>query len=129
MALAHIDGTPIKSEKSKLMQKLEGKVSSNPPSSIDVCIGDGMFLIQSMQNVAPTYGGIAKSIMTNLCSRARRIDFVCDTYKSPSIKDIERSIRGNQENKISIKVHGPEQHRPKDFSQALRHSDFKKDHC
>ena len=115
----------MKNNKSKLMHILEGKSSGVSPTSVDACVIDGMFIIQSLESIAPTYGAIAKDIMVNLCRKAKRVDFVCDTYKSPSIKDIERGRRGNLGGEISLIVQGPEQHRPKDFQQALRNN-FKK---
>lgn len=71
MALAHVDGTIMTRDKSKVLHRLEGKVASSPPPSVNVCAVDGMFLIQSLQNVAPTYSGEAKSIMESLCSQAK----------------------------------------------------------
>ena len=102
MSLSHIDGTVMKSNKSKLMHKLEGKVSSSPPASVDVCVVDGMFMTQSLHNLEPAYGGIAKKILRSLCRKAKRVDFVCDTYERPSIKDIERCARGNVRSEFNI---------------------------
>ena len=52
-----------------------------------------------------------------------RIDFVCDTYQSPSIKDIERENRGTDESAYVIT--GPEQKRPKEWQHALQSGAFK----
>ena len=53
----------------------------------------------------------------------KRVDFVCDTYNSPSIKDIERSAHGVREQQFVIT--GRDQKHPRDFSVALRSSHFK----
>ena len=84
---------------------------------------DGMFLIQSLVDLPSTFGGVANVILSRLARHANRVDFVCDTYKHPSIKDINREDRGSTEGEV--KVSGPEQRRPKDFSQALKTELFK----
>jgi hypothetical protein len=52
-----------------------------------------------------------------------RVDFVCDTYRTPSIKDIERERRGSEES--SYLITGPQQSRPKDWQHALQSPSFK----
>ncbi|MCG7875152.1 MAG: hypothetical protein N0C90_02335 [Candidatus Thiodiazotropha endolucinida] len=123
MTLAHVDGTKITTDKSKLFAKLEARIHSDAPRSVDVCIMDGMFLIQSLVALPPTFGGVAKLIMSCLARLADRVDFLCDTYKHPSIKDITREDRGSVTGEI--KVSGPDQRRPKDFGTALKAESFK----
>ena len=50
------------------------------------------------------------------------MDFVADTYKSPSIKDCERISRGTG---CATKITGPEQRRPNDFQKAMKSAFFK----
>ena len=45
----------------------------------DLCIDD----------LPATYDGIAKTIWSILCGLVKQVDFVCDVYYSPSIKDHE----------------------------------------
>ena len=123
LTLAHIDGTKITTDKSKLFGKLEKRITPAAPENVDVCIVDGMFLIQSLANLPQTFGGIANVILSCLVKLGSRVDFVCDTYKHPSIKDIEREDRGSVSGEI--KVSGQEQRRPKEFSVALKSESFK----
>ena len=44
---AHIDGTKITTDKPKLFGKLEKRITTDAPKNVDVCIVDGMFLVQS----------------------------------------------------------------------------------
>ena len=62
MVLAHVYGTVMKSNKCKLMHKLKRNVLIVLAASVDVCLVNGMLMIQSLESVAPTYGGIAKII-------------------------------------------------------------------
>ena len=124
LTFAHIDGTKVSTDKSTLFSKFEARVVTDAPRNVDVSIVDGMFLIQSLVDLPPTFGGVANVILSRLARLANRVDFVCDTYKHPSIKDITREDRGSVEGEV--KVSGPEQRRPKDFTQALKSESFKK---
>lgn len=123
LALAHVNGAMNKTDKSALMKKLEKQVNTEEPMTCDAHVIDGMFLIQSLTNLPPTFGGVAKTILQILCSLSERVDFVCDTYKSPTIKHAERVLRDS--NEADIKVTGPDQKRPKDFQKALQSEKFK----
>ena len=125
LAIAHVDGSVNKTDKSKLMHKLEERVESGRPPSRDACAIDAMFLIQSLVDVPATFGGIAKVILARLLEFAPRVDFVCDSYKSPSIKDIEHSRRGSDGTHTEFIISGPEQKRTKDFNAALNSPTFK----
>ena len=76
-----------------------------------------------MMDLPATYGEVAKVILSKICTYGKRIDFVCDTYRSPSIKDNERNMRGA--NDINIVIAGSEQKRPSNFGQALSSGRFK----
>ena len=78
------------------MTKLEKYATSTPPLSVDVTLVDGMFHMNSLQNIPETYGEVAAYIIKELCRKSKWINFICDTYTSPSIKDLER-IRREEE--------------------------------
>ncbi|KAH3775245.1 hypothetical protein DPMN_176645 [Dreissena polymorpha] len=83
----------MKTDKSKLMKILEDRITSGPPQRIDATIIDGIFLIQTMTDLPSTFAEIAKVIISRLSSLSSRVYFACDTYRHPSIKDIERTSR------------------------------------
>ena len=69
-----------------------------------------------------TFGENAKLILAQVLSFAKRVDFACDTYKSPSIKDIKRCIRGSDSRDVDFLIKGPDQKRPSNFQVALKSS-------
>ena len=119
LCLGHVDGSMNKTDKAKLMHKLEERVESSSPKEIDACTIDAMIFIQSLVNLPATFGEIAKLILTNLTASTKRIYFVCDLYTSPSIKDAERSCELDRKYVLS----GPGT--PKDFNVAPKSSCFK----
>lgn len=124
LSLAHVDGSPNKTDKAKLLHKLENEVHSTIPGSpVDVTIVDGMFLLHTLQNLPVTFGEVASLILRVLCSMSVRVDMICDVYKNPSIKDIEHSRRSADETAYSIT--GPSQQRPKEWQKALQSPGFK----
>ncbi len=123
LSLAHVDGSVMKTDKSKLMKILEDRITSEPPQRIDATIIDGMFLIQTMTALPSTFAEIAKVIISRLSGLSSRVDFVCDTYRHPSIKDIERTSRSAVVG--GFIVSGRDQRRPKEFHKALRSESFK----
>ncbi|KAI9550660.1 hypothetical protein GHT06_005149 [Daphnia sinensis] len=58
---------------------------------------------------------------------ANRIDLVFDTTKSPSIKDMERDHRTEEERALPIKLTGPNQRTPSDLKKFLRNDSFKQE--
>ena len=62
LALAHIDGSLTKTDKSQLMKKLEATIESECPSNnqADVTLVDAMFHLHILQDIPETYGEIAK---------------------------------------------------------------------
>ena len=124
LSLAHVDGSINKTDKSKLMHLLEDKIHTSAPGHVDVYLVDAMCIIQAItKNIPRTYGGIALLILRRICSLADTILFVCDSYDSHSVKDIEHAKRG--ESDVDIKITGSEQKRPNDFHRALRSSRYK----
>lgn len=122
LSLAHIDGSMLKTDKSKLLRKLESLTNNLSPASVDTTVVDAMCLIQSLVELPTTYGGIAQVILRRLSSLSPQVDFVTDTYIQPSIKDFERESRGTG---LNAKIGGPHQKRPKDFAKALKSASFK----
>lgn len=125
MSLSHVDGSLTKTDKSKLMSKLESISESTPPETVDVVIVDAMFYMHILQEIPDTYGEVAERILKDLCRHeAKRIDFVCDTYNAPSIKDVEHASRSHGRESTYC-ITGSDQKRPKDWSEALKSSSFK----
>ena len=126
LCLGDISGAKHSTSKSTLARYLEKKVTSDPPNSIDVYIVDAMYFIRSSlsKHLHATYGALAYHILSQICI-AKRVDFVCDTYPTPCIKDEEQGKRGIQN--LNIVITGPKQKRPKDFKSALESRTFKKD--
>ena len=114
-----------KTDKAKLLHKIEGHVDHDAPNAneINATIVDAMFLIHTLQHLPPTYGGVAQVILHLLCAMSDRIDFVCDTYHSPSIKYLERERRGSED--FTLSITGREQIRPRDWENALKSASFK----
>ena len=81
------------------------------------------FLLHALLDVPATFGEIASLILSKLCAMSSRVDLVCDTYQSPSIKDTARGRRGN--NETSYTIIGPLQRSPKNCMKALHSRSFK----
>ena len=114
-----------KTDKSQLMTKLENMSQSTPPATANAIIVDAMFYLHIIQDIPETYGEIAATIPKDLCQNmSKRIDFVCDIYNSPSIKDTEHDNR-SMENERTYNITGSDQKRPKEWSEALKSPSFK----
>ena len=115
-----------KTDKSTVMHIIERKVTSLPPNQIENAIVDGMFILCMLPNrLAPTLQGLVEYVSVKIMKLTRhRIDLCFDTYMSPSIKDSERSARGNKE--ISKTFHfGAGQKTPGNFKDLFKLSEFK----
>ena len=66
------------------------RIITDAPRNIGACIVDGMFLVQSHEDLPSTFGGQANVTLSRLVRRANHVDFACDTFKYPSINDITR---------------------------------------
>ncbi|KAG7164776.1 hypothetical protein Hamer_G005196 [Homarus americanus] len=122
-SLAYLKGLINKTGKTAVQKKLETKVNSQLPFTVDVCVTDAMFLIRSLVDLPAANGGVAGVLLSKLCAHARCVDFVCDTCTSPSIKDNERHMLGAIE--VNIVTADPEQKRLKNVNQALSFGLFK----
>jgi hypothetical protein len=89
---------------------------------------DGFYFLHLLINVPSSYGNIAKLILQTVCrTQAVEIHLIFDTYKSPSIKDIERQNRSiSSQHQNTYKINGPNQQRSAEFSELLKNSSFKK---
>lgn len=125
LSLCHPDGTPHKTQKSKLLIHIEGKVNSSQPSSIDTIIFDGMSLLHMLSDVPTTYGGLIKHLLNKMFkSQAKEIRLIYDTYLSPSIKDVERNRRMSNRQDV-YNIIGLDQKLPRNLHQALQSESFK----
>jgi hypothetical protein len=123
-ALATPDGLPAKTDKAKLMHRLEDEtaVVDHPKlEELGAYIVDGNALLQSLIALPQTFGELSEKVFSVL-PKVKRLDFVTDTYKDNSIKAAERSRRGTSE---SYLVKGPSTKLPKEWKSFLSNNDNK----
>ena len=108
-ALATAYGIPRKTNKATLSAKIQKVVPSPdriPANSASII--DGMSLVQKVRGNEATFGDITKSIISmalGVSGSCSRVDIVFDTYKTNSIKSIERAQRGeDQEERHQLKA-------------------------
>ncbi len=99
-ALSTSDGLLRKTNKASLATHLQ-KGMAVAEEHLENCasIVDGMNLVQRVKGDQATFGDIASSILLMALregSQDRRIDIVFDTYQENSIKNSERSVRGEE---------------------------------
>ena len=88
-SLCHIDGSMLKSPKSKLMAHLEKQAVNNHPQCIDSTIIDAMFFLHLQKNLPETYQAVSRNLFVKIVNtKGRFIHFVSDKNLSPSIKDV-----------------------------------------
>ena len=64
MISSHDQETDHSIEQGMTTAPLEGKVTSDVPSTVDACVIDGNFLLHALPpNLPRTYGGLARSIL------------------------------------------------------------------
>ena len=105
MALALPDGTPVKTQKAKLLHKLEdlqmGSVDDSNTLNFTHHIFDGGLVMHSVlltTTSGTNFGSIARNILSSVCSGGSSEVFVCfDHYGALSIKQCEREIRGTED--------------------------------
>ena len=66
LTFAHSDGHIIFTDVSSLFSKLEVRIITDALSNVDVCIVDGMFLVQSHVDLPSTFGGEANVTLSRL---------------------------------------------------------------
>lgn len=106
LSLATPSGTLVKTAKAKLLHILENTATAQ--SQVDVrsfsdnAIGvDGMATIQAFKGKFTTFSEFSDKVFDSLVKlvlywKAKRLDFVCDTYPRISIKNSERTKRSEQ---------------------------------
>lgn len=110
LSLCHLDGTIVKSDKSTLTRKIESEIEDHGyPDSTDILIIDGIFLLHRLKQLPQKFGDIAIEILKMITRddkghhmTGKQIYLIFDLYKSPSIKDKERSLRGSYSEEFSI---------------------------
>jgi hypothetical protein len=126
LSLAHFDGMMHKTNKSVFLKHLEKQLVSQSPPKTDILIIDGFYFFHLLFDIPSTFGKLALFIMEKLCkTEAQEVHLVFDSYKSPSIKDCERSSRANEYSDVIFSITGPDQKCPSNFVQSLRSNSFK----
>ena len=122
-ALATADGSPMKTDKAKLLHHLEGEISrSERPNLSQVSyIYDGNALSQSLTNLPNTFEELAEKVFTAL-PKTERIDVVTDTCKENAITNAERSRRGNSK---KLLFSGSKTRIPRDWKGLLSNNENK----
>ena len=117
----HPDGSMYQSDKSAVLDYLVKNIDVTPPDPVRTVIVDGMFLIKSTINQRfPTFAAFARTMLMKVLKLTEYSADICfDVYESPSIKDIKRKDRGNEETE-RIFTFGPRQKLPADISSLLQ---------
>ena len=124
---AHPDGTIRDSPKSNVATFLKTKIQTTQTPEIDAVIVDGMFMLRLLIEKFSTYQTLARNILKEVLKMTtRRADLVFDVYESPSIKDIERKSRGNEET-LALYSIGPKQKIEGNVKELLANSEYKKE--
>ena len=123
LSMVHSDGTPMKTPKN--LESMQDGFDEG--SSVDATLFDGGLLLHTYLSVAhsiPTYGSIARSVLSQVCSTAgQEIHVLFDTYVTDSIKGSERRLRGAEDRPFVIA--GPEQTPRQSGQQLLKNGIFK----
>lgn len=132
LALAHCDGSHMKTEKAALLRKLESFQTQTitevdlPKSFVQVY--DGGLLVHSIlsqTNMGASFASIARTMLSVICSGSGASEaHVClDKYVKNSIKDSERQLRGSVDSVYVIT--GPEQTIRQSGKKLLNNGVFK----
>ena len=124
----HPDGAMYQSDKSVVFTHITGNNNFTPPEGVRTVIVDGMFLVRSTMNQhCQTFAAFARILLLKaLKLTENRVDLCFDVYESPSVKDIKRRDRGNEDTEREF-IFGPRQKFPSDFESLLKISEFKKE--
>ena len=66
LTFAHSDGLKISTDISTLFSKLKVRIITDALRNVDVCIVDGIFLVQSHVDLPSTFGGEANVTLSRL---------------------------------------------------------------
>ena len=101
LCITHSDGSGLKTDRSKLLNKLEelqDGFTETPLPLIDVTLMDGEQLIHSFLSAIgkiTSYGNLAKTFLSYVCgSGGKEINLLFDTYHPMPLKETERKLRG-----------------------------------
>ena len=121
--LATADGSPVKSDKAKLLHNLEGTIeaSEKPVQEDTVYIYDGHALLQAMTAIPDTFEEVAERVFT-LLPKTQRVDFVTDSYYEHSIKAFERRCRGMS---TTFLLSGPRTKTPREWKSFISNDENK----
>lgn len=129
LSLAHADGAHLKTAKSTLLNKLEDfqtDVLTDLPMDCARVYDGGLLIhsVLSLVNVGATFGSIARTVLSTVCSGSGSEVHVClDKYVENSIKDSERQLRGTVHTIYTIS--GPDQSVRQKGQTLLSSSSFK----
>ncbi|XP_068240150.1 uncharacterized protein [Palaemon carinicauda] len=132
LSLAHADGALLKSRKHTLLNRLEEFQKDTPiPTEVHqgICVRiyDGGLLIHSVlsvMNVGTSYGAIARTIISTVCTGGGDEIHVClDKYVENSVNDSERKLRGAEDSVYTIT--GPNQTMRRKGAKLLKNGMFK----
>lgn len=126
LSICHPDGTRRKTNKAKLKDIILKDVTAmndiEENCVNDVAIVDMMAILNTFTSIPKTYSDLADKFVRALPRNYFRVDIVADTYKSTSIKALERKLRGESE---KIHIASLESKTPGDFSRILKNGENK----
>ena len=98
-SLASLDGSLLKTAKSKLTDCLKKEMLAVDVEECQVWLFDGMALLQSVVMVPETFGDLAQELLDRMSMLAKNtvcFDFVVDRYPKISTKNAERDKRATK---------------------------------
>ena len=130
LSITHSDGTGLKTNKCKLLSKLEEFQATSqeaPLPTCDVTLIDGGFLLHSYLSAIghiASYGQLARNLLAHVCSnQGNEVHVLFDTYKSSSLKESERKLRGAED--CPFVITGPNQTPKQNCQKLLQNGIFK----
>ena len=120
------DGDLVKTVKSKLLSTIEAQVPNCQIERIDgdkACILDAMSILQTLSAIPNTFKELAMRLLEivvkcTVSHRAKRVDFVCDTYPAKSIKNLERERRASSGTQV-IRIVNGQQRVPRQWKKFM----------
>ena len=124
LALSHVDGTMLTTEKSELLKHLEWKIITIPPIDTHESVIDASFFLYLQKDLPVMFGKVASALLRKImASEGGVIQYVTDKWIQPSIKDSVRDTRTSS--LASYQIKGSEQKRPSNWNEASRNPSFK----
>ena len=134
-ALAMHNGSITKTNKAVMLHRL---AKENPPDTAASTTATSALIIDAMafirlvkqSDIPATYAEFAQYVLDRVSHNFTsygRIDFVVDTYRSVSIKNIERGRRSCAQGVLRQHIANPTQQTPKQFSKYLSVGDNKEE--